>query len=198
MELLIALTLLGVLMTAMLGGLRLGARVWESSVERIDHEGQVFAVRRFLLQRLEEALPIEDIGDGSRAPAFVGGTEGFRLASSMPASLGEGIFLMELGRIDRESAEASGDLVLRWRRWPIDPAVDGGERVILDDVAGIRIGYFGRRDRDAAPAWHERWRHQRDLPDLIRVDLAFAPNDRRRWPTLVVSPMVDAWHDTSF
>jgi len=195
MELLVALTLFGILMATVLGGLRLGTRVWEVSTDRLEHGGQVLAVHSLLRQRLEEALPIFVDGGESRQPVFSGEARKLRLTSSMPASLGDGTFLLELNL--ETPAGGAGDLVLRWHPWPVDPAAPAGERVILQDVAGITIGYFGKREREKAPAWHDQWQNQIDLPDLIRVDLAFADGDDRQWPALIVSPMVDEWHDTS-
>ena len=203
MELLVSLVLFGILLAAVFGGLRLGTRVWEASTERVEEGGRVLAVHRFLRQRLEEALPIIDNGsalDQGGAldqPVFSGQAGQLRLASSMPSSLGEGIFLLELELQGAAGNDGLGDLILRWRPWPLDPAVDASERVILDGIAGMTIGYFGARDRERAAAWHDRWQDQADLPDIVRVDLSFSDGDRRDWPALIVSPMVDEWYDTN-
>ena len=59
LELLVAITLLGLLMAALLGGLRLGARVWETGEARLDASARVQIVQDFLRQRITEALPFE-------------------------------------------------------------------------------------------------------------------------------------------
>ena len=197
MELLVALTLLAILMTAILGGLRLGARVWEVSGSRLDDADQVIAVRRFLEQRLEDAVPVIGADQaGTALPAFVGETDRLRLASSMPISLGQGLFLLDLTLGPPENGNGRRDLVLGWSGFPREPGDNRAERKILDDVVGITIAYYARSDDDPGGRWYPSWQGQKLLPELIRVDLQFPPDDRRQWPPLIVSPMVDEWYDT--
>lgn len=199
MELLIALTLFAVLMTALVGGLGFGARVWEKSDDRLEARSQLDIVHGFLRQRLEEALPASEVDEAARRqPLFSGEPERLRLASFMPDSLGEGIFLLELSLRRRPGDEETSDLILRWRPWPEASAQDVGERVILDDVDGLDIAYFGADEGQATATWRDRWQERPLLPALIRIDLQFSAGDGRRWRPLVVSPMVDEWYDTSY
>ena len=66
LELLVAITLLGLLMAALLGGLRLGARVWETGEDRLDASARIQVVQDFLRQRLAEARGSE----ASASPAI--------------------------------------------------------------------------------------------------------------------------------
>ncbi|MEZ5931998.1 MAG: prepilin-type N-terminal cleavage/methylation domain-containing protein [Alphaproteobacteria bacterium] len=198
MELLVALTLMAMLMTAMLGGLRLGARVWEASGDRLEANDRLAAVRGFLRQRLEDASPASETdGEATSRPLFQGEPSKLRLASSMPASLGQGLFLMELSLRSHEDGDGTKDLVLRWRSWP--DIVDGvEERALLDDVAGLKLGYFSRAEGERVGRWRDSWPDQRLMPELVRIDLQFPANDPRRWQPLIVSPMIDEWYDTTF
>ena len=199
MELLVALTLLAILMTAMLGGLRLGARVWEVSVSRLDDSDQVFVVRRFLQQRLEDVVPVIGTDQaGMDQPAFIGEAASLRLASSMPISLGRGLFLLDLSLRPSDDESGGRDLVLGWTSFPAETIDGRSERMILADVAGMTIAYFARSDEDPSGRWYPSWRRRDLLPELIRVDLQFPPGDRRQWPPLIVSPMIDEWFDTRF
>ncbi len=65
LELLVAITLLGLLMAALFGGLRLGARVWETGETRLDASARVQIVQDFLRQRLAEAAAA---GSGGARP----------------------------------------------------------------------------------------------------------------------------------
>ena len=97
LELLVAMTLLGLLMMALFGGLQLGARVWEVSERALDDEGRTLAVRRFLHDRLEQAFPVRHRHtEGSGGIIFSGDRTTLRFVSTMPDSLGSGPFLMEL------------------------------------------------------------------------------------------------------
>jgi general secretion pathway protein J len=198
-ELLVAITLLGLLMTALLGGLRLGARVWETGEARLDASARVQVVQEFLRQRLTEALPLEVAmlaEDARPGFAFRGTGEEVRFAGALPEHLGAGAYLLQLtlapGRGDGEHR----DLVLRWQ--PLDPAderpedaPEPEERVLLADVEALELAYFGALDPREAPAWWPEWTEQEAFPGLLRVELCFPPGDLRRWPALIVHPMVD-------
>jgi len=199
MEVLVALTLLALLMTVMLGGLRLGTRVWETTNARIDRGDEVVVLRNFLRQRLEEALPVSAAGSNrSNQPLFLGEPERLRLTSSMPASLGEGLFQLELALSPKPDNDRAGRLILDWQPWPDATLSDVGERMILDDVAGIAFAYYTNGSRREEGRWLRTWQDRDLLPDLIRVDLLFPPDDPRIWQPLIVSPMVDDWYDTIF
>lgn len=194
-ELLVALTLFSLLMTAVFGGLSFGARIWQRGGERLENVSQVQAVHRFLHQRLEDALPLDDRRD---RPLFKGERTGIRLASTMPESLGDGVFLLDLGLRARDGGAPIRDLILRWR--PLEPSLssEGGERVILEDVSELTIGYFGESRRAAARGWHGRWQNEPSLPELVRIDLQFPRGDPRRWLPFAASPMVDERYDPAF
>ena len=196
MELLVALTLLALLMTVMLGGLRLGTHVWETSNTHIESGDEVSVVRNFLRQRLEEALPVSAAGrNRTNRPHFVGEPERLQLTSSMPASLGEGLFQLQLAVNPASEDDKAGRLILDWRAWPEAASGDNSQRMILDDVAGIAFAYYTNGTRREEGRWVRTWQDQDLLPELIRVDLFFPPDDTRDWQPLIVSPMVDDWFD---
>jgi len=200
MELLVAMTLLGILMAALFGGLRLGARVWEASDQTLDQGNHGEIVRSFLRTRLEQVLPVTGTTTDSQTETlFRGQQKSLRFVSSMPISFGSQPFLLELTLKRRDKQDPENDLVLRWRALDDASAVDEfatGERVLIEDVADIAFGYFGAAEQ-RTQAWFQDWQHE-TLPALIRLELAFPTADRRRWSPLVVSPMIDEWYDTNF
>lgn len=203
MELLVAMTLLGMLMTVLFGSLRFGTRVWEATDRISRDDGEAHAIRAFLQERLEQSLPMTiKLADGRFETVFTGEETSLRLASSMPDSVGFGPYVMRLTLTPADDRDAGNNLIFRWRI--IDEGIgltaDGvQERVILDTLDRIRFTYFGRKDgRNTASAWHPTWRDQERLPELIRVDAVFAEGDHRRWPPLIVQTRIDEWYDTSF
>ncbi len=200
MELLVAMTLLGILMAALFGGLRLGVRVWEASDQTLDHGNHTEIIRSFLRTRLEEVLPVTGTTSNSGTEAlFKGQQRSLRFVSSMPISFGSQPFLLELALRRGDKRDPESDLVLRWRALDETPAGDdsaAGERVLIEDVADIAFGYFGDRGQRTR-AWFQDWQHE-TTPALIKLELAFPASDQRRWSPLVVSPMIDEWYDTNY
>lgn len=202
MELLVAMTLLGILMTALFGSLQLGTRVWEVSEKVLDESEQTQVIRGFLRGRFEQALPMTLVQDKDQAVTiFKGERTALRFASSMPISVGADVFVLELSLKSRQTLDSRKDLVLRWRSF--DPvrgteSEQASERFMIEDVHDIAFGYFGATEDGLSPSWSTVWQDQALLPNLIRIDIQFPANDQRRWPPLIVSPMIDEWYDTNY
>ena len=200
LELLIAMTLLGMLMVVFSGSVRLGMRVWERTEAGLDETSQALVLASFLKDRIEQAVPLVRPTAEGFAPVFEGGHDRLRLASSMPISLGAGLYLLELAHVDDPASERDGGrLVLRWRRHGEDGGEsDLGERTLSAGVTDLSISYFGG-GADGAPAdWRQQWRDRERLPALIRIELAFARDRPDRPMTLTAAPMVDEWYDVAF
>lgn len=200
LELLIAITLLGLLMAALFGGLRLGVRVWESSETRLDATARIQVVEDFLRQRLTQILPLaaqRGAPASHPVPLFQGEPSALRFPGMLPEHLGAGLYVMELALSDTDAADDTGDLVLRWQAF--EPTDDGAaalgeevnERVLIERVASLELAYFGALDPRAEPEWLPEWPARADLPRLIRIVIRFPADDARRWPELVVRPMID-------
>ena len=193
LELLIAITLLGLLLAGLFGGLRLGARAWERSEERLEESARLQVVQNFLRERLAQAYPLtaED-QTGRLRLAFEGTGDTLRFVTLMPGYLGTGFAELLLAVDDRTGIE---NLVVQWRRFELTPQSDDEERqikVLLEDIEALEIAYYGALARGEPILWHEQWLDVMALPQLIRLRVIFAVDDRRYWPDLIVRPMTDA------
>jgi general secretion pathway protein J len=218
LELLIAMTLLGFVLAMLVGGLRIGARVWETGEQAQDRLAQLQLVQRLVRRQLGRALPLRLVEtQGERRIAFDGAAEALRFAGPAPAHLAAG-GLYRLAIRASEGAEALR-LVMTWRPFEDDAEAFAEDRaveledqdfddrdfddrdfddrdfeavILLDDIAGVDFAYFGALDEDEAPAWHEEWDGLAQLPALVRLRVDFADDDERVWPDLVVAPMISA------
>lgn len=196
LELLIAITLLGLLMAGLMGGLRLGARAWDTSAERLDESARQLAVHTFLTTRLSGAVPVYTTDDEGRdLLMFRGEPDRLTFATTLPDQLGAGIYTVTLGLA---GDDASDRMVVSWQPLRLGedgrplPASGGGRRVLLEGADSLSFGYFGARDAEIEPAWHDSWQPGEGLlPTLIRLELAYAEGDRRTFPHIIVRPMVD-------
>jgi general secretion pathway protein J len=186
-----------VLMAALFGALRLGARVWETGEARLDASARVQVVQDFLRQQLGQTVPLTEISNDPRDPGamlFEGARDGLRFVSLLPEHLGAGASLMELALRQPASDGERGDLVLRMR--PLD--LTGGEarsepeeRVLIAGIESLEVAYFGAGQPGEEPIWWQEWQGQRSLPSLVRMRIGFPPGDGRRWPELIVGLMID-------
>jgi general secretion pathway protein J len=193
LEVLVAVTLLGLLMAALLGGVRLGVRAWEASDTRLDADARLTAVQDFLRERLTQARRSGAAAAGADdGPAWRGEPDRLSFVTLMPEHLGAGL---ERITLSLTPADHGADLTVEW--WPAELGQDRHAvrdairtRVLLARVAELRLAYFGQVDPRQPPTWSEVW-DQPSLPRLVRIQLRFPDGDTRGWPDLIVRPMID-------
>jgi general secretion pathway protein J len=193
LELLIALTLVGLLSTLVFGGVRLASRAWEKSDTRAEDAADQWSVEHVLRHAITAAYP----GFASRdrhdpTLAFNGEARSLALLAPLPWALAAGV-------IARMRFYLTGDkpaqrLVLAWR---LDlPAADAEtdlpeqEVVLLDRVRALGFAYFGALEPGQAPVWQHRWAEQSTLPQLVRVHLERSDPALPVWPDLIAAPQV--------
>ena len=189
-EVLVALTLLGLISVALVTGLRFGARAWERGDTRLTAVHEVAAVRAFLARSLAQGLP----GEGARQRLHAGWDGApARLAFTTPGPHA----LDPAGAVRLTLAAEPGPdgrrLVVSWgadrprpRTGAAVPETRGPGRILLRGLSRVRFRYYGA-DGDAPPRWRDTWSADR-TPWLVAIEIAFAAADRPPWPTLVVAP----------
>ena len=200
-EILIAMTLLGLLMVMLFGGLGLGTRAWEASYVRSADLARLEAVQGFIRRALTGAYPLlgTNDDDAKRKVTFTGGAEAVEFTALMPAHFGVGGFYIIT--LAAEDGVDGARLVFRRQLYrsgdeePSPPAPAGDpekEKVLLDGISKAEFSYFGATDIDETPAWRDEWQDQKTLPDLVRLSVTFADGDKSSWPDLVVAPRISA------
>lgn len=193
-EVLVAMTLLGILSAMLFGGLRFGARAWDRVAAASDSRDDVMAAQRFLRQRLGTlSLP-----SGLQRPPGASGLplrgEADRMSFVTPWRAGpvrSGLYSFTLWR--QAASESSGRLMLAWRRLGTTAGeeAEGGEdiagrRVLLEGVERLDLSFYGTPEGAHAPGWHRRWEGGGGRLGLVLVDVGFS-DGRRLWPRFVVA-----------
>ena len=188
-EMLVALTLLGFIVVLISGTFQFGARAWEATAREIDRAGEIEAGQSFLRRELAQTLQLSfGMAAAEPEPVFAGGSESLRFSAPLSFRyLDGGLYVFTLGV---GSSGSTDDLVLQWRVYRPDASPReepvGEPTTLVSDIADLRLAYYGRISDDADPAWHPQWDGE-DLPDLVRVDVAFPDAGRRVWPSLIVA-----------
>ncbi len=191
LELVIAISLLALVSLILGGGLRLGARVWDSGTETMAQISRIELVQGFLRRQFEGAAPLSPSGPrADRRYVFEGRRDQIRFAALAPAQFGVGGFY-ELTVKKAEGAEADQVVVEARLHHPEaherPRASQQLERsVLLEEVRELKIEYYGRRRRRDELRWHDEWRRTRLQPLLVRIDIEFE-DERLYWPTFVVA-----------
>jgi general secretion pathway protein J len=195
LELLIALTLLGLLTTLIFGGLRLATQAWSRVDDRAGDAADLRAVADVLRHALGAAYPVYATADPTDPTiAFDGEADSVFLVAPLPPAIGAGI-PAEL-RFAVAGNGRSRALVMGWR---LDlPAADGGgplpeQRIeLLRHVRAIRFAYFGPDATGGAPIWQWEWAGRDRLPDLVRIRIERDETSLPDWPAFTAEPRAAA------
>ena len=208
LELLIAMTVLGVLTSLLASGIGFGARVWERERAALERTADLQIAQDLIRRTLGQAWPLIASGGGNASgTAFEGSDDALHFVGPAPTQgLAGGIYSYGLEtRTERHGLR----LVLTWRLRPpeqeprrqrtsnVAPEGQaklqaGDEVVLVDRLAGVRFSFFGPDEQGAPARWRDRWEAGGRLPALVRLELTFPRGDPRVWPELTVAPMVTA------
>lgn len=188
-ELLIALTLMGLILTVVYGGMRLGMRSWEAGEAQTARVNEVRVVYDFIRRQLQQSIEIYVNTDRGRVIAFTGESQQVQLVTPLLEHLGRGgLYQVDLDRVDNGDSDS---LRMRWR--PFQSGVPGEslavnedateEALLLNDVTALEWAYFGATQPGEAPVWAERWDNLLVRPLLVRLTLSVRGEP---WPPLVV------------
>jgi general secretion pathway protein J len=185
LELVIAITLMGLILVVLYGGLRLALNGTDSGEQRAEASNRLRLVQEFLRRQLAQSMTVYRVNDNQeKVVVFHGQPDGIEFVAPMLAQLGQGgLYRVRIGVRD-------GFLSMRWRLYQADNPTAGEERetVLLEGVSAIEWAYFGpERDNDAdPPRWRSDWTSTERRPSLVRLNLA---QQGEAWPDLV-APLV--------
>jgi general secretion pathway protein J len=193
LELVVALTLLGLMSSVLFGALAYAGRSWEGGEAKAVDTAQMRLVHEHLRAQLTAQHPLRMRKIAEFPLLFGGERDELRFAATLPPRIsGAGLWYYRL-RLDKEGDE--GRMVLERivpdLAAPELPEFDNSERSILaDDIKEVRIGYLGFDNGVApwstTPTWRDRWDDRNRLPLSIRIDVI--PERGPAWPTLFVVP----------
>jgi general secretion pathway protein J len=183
LELVVAMTVLGLVLVVLYSGLRIGLNGWDHGEQRAEATNRLRSVQDFLRRQLAQSLTVYRASD-TQPPAvvFTGHANDVEFIAPMLTQLGQG----GLYRVRVEGAD--GRLWVRFRPYLATEQAAGEDReaVLLDEVSGLEWAYFGseRNDDPEPPRWRSEWVSTERRPTLVRLNLAVrgAP-----WPDLVVA-----------
>jgi len=161
-ELLVAITILGILMSVAFGSLRVGSKSLAAGVARADQTEETRASGDFLRRRFAQLVPVMwQVGD-EEALALTGNVAEVEFVTTAPAAtMGSGLMIAKL------VIERAEDGVEVWFGVAAYDPGDTEQREqltvsktrLISELATARISYFGVQEEKGEPGWHEDWRH---------------------------------------
>ena len=188
LEIMIVLSLLGVLLT-LVGGAMLGANRAVLKAQRYTTSlDEMRAAQNFLRNSIGQALPLDASEDDSESSGFfVGSSQRLQFVATLPGELGGGIQLHTLQVKDRDlqvafeqiQSTADGTTSKPW----------GDPQVLIKDVESLSLSYRGVTPKGEATGWMADWPWPTRLPRAVRIDARV--NGPVPWLTEVVALRLD-------
>jgi general secretion pathway protein J len=187
LELLVSLTLVGLLFVLLFGGLRFGMRAWERGSSTTDASDTIRTVQDLVRGEVEHACP-RRLAATAPPPApspldFSGGAVRLRFLGPAPQAAGG----RSCARLTLQVLP-DGTLQRLVLKLGSNPGTD-----LLRHAQAIDFAYLA-----AGGAWRGGWSGQSALPALVRLRIAFPAGDARLWPELFLSPRISAEADCTY
>jgi general secretion pathway protein J len=187
LEMLVVVTVLGLLMIGLTHGVRTGLLLWETQSRRVGETAELDAAARLLRTLLSGITPSpSSIPTGAAAASELRGDAArFAFVGDLPTGLGTN------QRADITLELSRGRLILRWRphrhELSTTPAAQPTETDLVGNVERLDLAYWGPSSSGQEAGWQTQWEGPA-IPELIRVRLGFGEKDRRRFPDLIAAP----------
>lgn len=188
-EILVAIAILSLIMTATFGVIRVATRSYEAGKARTAETGEFRAAEGFLRRQFAQLLPVIHRDRDEVLSGFAGDTTRLRFVAPAPTAATAGIFVYFL------SLDDSGDeprLVLSWA--PYDPGAVAfpsfnavGQTVLASGASALELHYYGAPLENERAAWRSDWPVDSEtLPQTVTLQVEFGgrPAD---WPPLTFS-----------
>lgn len=196
LELLLALSLVAAMLTMIFGSFSFGRRAWETA-DRVESQSSVDQAQSWLRQIIAEARPTVIVtANGRQEITFRGDAESISFVADLRGTVTTGgLHDIRLSLEEADDLPPTKRLVAMLSLYRPSKTGDVGardqssvERIVIDHAQSIRFRYFGSPNEGERAQWHHDWVHASAIPELIAIDLAFPPDDHRRWRPLAVRP----------
>lgn len=189
-ELVLAMVLLGVMISLMYSGITFALRSWDAA----DANGRLVADRRlgenFLRREISQVFPMRWKDPTNVRYAFEGSEHVLRFVSSRPAGVSLGG--LALAGVDVEADPKhpkTHNLVMR--RALADPdAADFGAlddakpSILVEGVSSVDFTYFGAENDFSEPRWWPTWPYPAHMPTIVRIHMT--AEDGSALPDMIV------------
>jgi general secretion pathway protein J len=193
-EVVVAMTLLGIMMVLLYSGLSFAMRSWDAA-ERVGTRATDQRIgTNFLRREMGETFPMRWKEPQMLKFAFEGKAHTLRFVSSRPAGIQAG-GLSLVGLAVEEDGERRRSLLMR-RAMPDDEAKDFGPlekseekpTVLVSNVRDVAFSYFGAQNDFTDPEWVDDWPFPSRMPMMVRLRVTLA--DGTPLPEMLVKLMV--------
>lgn len=199
-EMLIAISLLGIMVVLLFASLRIAAESWNSGEAKISEVNKKAVVYQFFKRHLSTARPLPTYVDDQQQdaqeppkPVFQGLPQSIRFVSALPAaSARRGLQVFHVG-LDPQHPSLLKVALTPYQQTDSEPSA-AEPVVLLENVKDFKISYFGvnTANGDGSGGWQDQWQEAEQLPRLVRI--AIELEDGSFWPDMIFPLRISGRH----
>jgi general secretion pathway protein J len=183
LELLVAVTLLGLISVVLFNGVQFGTRAWERAEARLDRAADRTALGTLLHRELSRIYPVRQDSRAGERVLFTGTRETLNFIGPEPADAAvAGTYVFDL----RVSTDGRKDLVLSWSL--MGSGAHAGRAFLMRNIRSVELAYFGAPGRNGRPTWSSSWRDRAHLPRLISLRIVGSGRESAEPLEIMVAP----------
>jgi general secretion pathway protein J len=187
-EVLIAMTLLGIMVVLLFSSLKICADSWEKGESKITDVNEVAVVENFFQRHLSAAKPLwNDFSKEDKTFSFQGKARSLEFISAFPASAGRSglqLFSIQLQEEDNEQ-------LVKVTITPFFPVTEGEEWrkeevTLIKHVSNFKLAYFGSDDNgnENKDVWLDEWLTRDVQPRLVKINIEL--ENEIFWPEMII------------
>lgn len=197
LEILVAMTILTLIVTAAFGALRLGERSWQAGLNQTTETENLRTVSSALQRLFSQLLPLIWEENTNTTIAFSADSQKLSFIAPAPQHRGAtGLFEYTLA-LEQQNYDNSR-LMLYYRlhdpdRKGLAPKDGDTQQVVLaENLKGGNFNYYGSPVSKQQPRWHSNWQtNSKSYPKMVHIHLdPVAEQDA--WPDLFLALYSDA------
>ena len=194
MEVMIATVLLAVMMSLLLGGMRIGADSWEQGERVAERTSRMLVVDNFFRSHLSDVKPLFEMPPDNNPAGtppklmFRGDATLLEYAGTLPPQVRGGMYKFRLYLAEEGERR---DLKLAMRPFSTGGKAEGDpieDLLVVENVASLRFAFYKKSPVEGESRWQEDWKED-FLPSLVRVDIAL--RGEPPWPSIFVAPRAE-------
>ena len=194
-ELLLAVTLMGLLLALAYGGLRAASRASQSGQEVLAESSRLRVTHQFVRKQMNLMLPLSFVGltgEEEELVRFDGDADRILFGGPMPGYLARGgPQVQQLAFVDGPDG-----LELQFSHAPLlgfepEALLERDPVVLFTDLQGGEFAFLLEDQEAESLEWVSLWEDASLMPKAVRLDLQFPEDAPVSWPPLVASVRLD-------
>ena len=193
MEVLVAMTLLALLMTALSGSIGFVGRSWDRGWETSEKSAAFSRIESTVRRMVEWSFPVTVRAEKKQRFLFEATETRLRLvAHDAPGGSAGALYVQEVAVTGTGSQRQLLYSQYLFRSGSARPESITEAQMLSGDFS-VAFSYFGSARPSTPPAWVESWTSDRTLPDLVQ--LTIHTGEDTPWPPIIVRPLITAEFD---